>query len=915
MNQTLLQTRPFLSTPPGRRLTHLGILAIFPFLLAFLNDYWAFTGTQGDGWIDPWLYTSYFLHLKAQLLAFPAAYYGDRLSTNVPGWIIYHLFGPWAGNYVLKLAVIYTAVFALYYAVLTLFNERTALLSAALISVQPYFLTAFGWDYVDGFGIAYYSLSLLCVLRAATSEKWRAWLFAGGVGLTCLVTSHLLWLNVAWTVPLVYYLVNRTASKHEFRKSLVVFLSGVASAFVGFCGIYFLLTGHWFYLASSVNHTLEGLGPAQKVTQPVAAWTGISHWLDPYNVLILAALWCLFRREETPRQKICLALFVISYATIWIWELLGFPFTMLLYYSDFIFPAYVLALAALLTDWVDRLSPRIFAWIVGAVLVLGGGLVLSAPALDQLLQSIIIFVQQHPAFGRMWPNQALWVSAVGAVAALSLCIARSRTTWLPGIFVAGTLLVGGLEMTLHQRQGWFSDGGAHSGFTNKQAFRLILDADAWADKIRSDRRVLMWYNEAEPRVGVTNGLSSLYLYRWSVLNVNFPDLAAADNDKIQQYGDILVVSWRPDAVASARRSLTASGWIVAQERETTIRNENLELHLGFFDVVPSNFDVNAIVTREGLQPLPDGLTIGDLQPVSPATTFQPGQVVHITTPPGQWDYAAYAPLRFPAADGEGLWIRLLVKVQSGIAGFGILTGSEKAFYARTAVGAGPNFRDVLLPVAHPDDSHKLIIENDTPGGQKADLVISQVGVYARPDSKIWKRLHTPAETVKEAPTAGKADGSGVIAKEGLQELPGALKTAEIQPTSPATALKPGPEVHITTPAAQWAYAAYVPLNFPSGDGEKLWIRLSVKILSGTAGFGILNASEKGFYARTSLGSGSTYKDVILEVAHPGDTHKLIIENDTPGGQKADLLVSQITVFARPGSKIWKQMGEGRAKAH
>src|SRR5215469_17992082 len=69
----------------------LGLLAVLPMMLAIFNDYWAFTSTQSV-FIDPWLYSSYFLHLKAELLAVPTGYYGDRLSVTLPGWAIYHLF-------------------------------------------------------------------------------------------------------------------------------------------------------------------------------------------------------------------------------------------------------------------------------------------------------------------------------------------------------------------------------------------------------------------------------------------------------------------------------------------------------------------------------------------------------------------------------------------------------------------------------------------------------------------------------------------------------------------------------------------------------------------------------------------------------------------------------------------------------
>ena len=133
-------------------LRDLGVLAIFPLLLAWLDANWAFTSSQ-VGLIDPWLYTSRFLHLKAQALALPYGYYGDRISYTIPGWLLYQVFGAFTGNYVLKLLQIYLAIGGLYFLAKVLFNRRTAFLCAALMRVHPYFLMVFGWDYVSGSGI------------------------------------------------------------------------------------------------------------------------------------------------------------------------------------------------------------------------------------------------------------------------------------------------------------------------------------------------------------------------------------------------------------------------------------------------------------------------------------------------------------------------------------------------------------------------------------------------------------------------------------------------------------------------------------------------------------------------------------------------------------------------------------------
>jgi hypothetical protein len=901
------QSRPFSSLRVSRiRLAHLGILALLPLMLALLNDYWAFTSSQAP-MIDPWLYTSYFLHLKSQLLAFPTAYYGDRLSFNVPGWLVYHTLGPWVGNYVIKLSTIYTAIFALYYAVLTLFDESTALISCALISVQPYFLMAFGWDYVDGPGIAYYSLSLFFVLRATTSHRWRILLFAAGIFTTCLVTTQLLWMNIAWTVPLLYLVANSLYSKHRLWESLSIFVAGAAAAFAGWSCVYYFLTGHWFYIANSVNHTLHGFDAAQKMATPISAWIGYAHWLSPYSALIPAALWLLCRRQATSRQRLCLALFAVSYLTIWVWELVGFPFTKLLFYSDYIFPVYVLALAALLNSWAKTLRPGASFAIAGFVLAVGGSLLFSMPLLDRLLQILRTYSKQHPSLAAMGHYQALWGAAIGAVAAACLCIPRLRRT-LPLAFIGGTLLMCCVQLTFQSRYGWFSKSPG-SDYTNKEAFRLILDADAWTNHLRSDRRMLVWYNQTEPRLGIVGGLSSLYLWGWSLLNLNLPDLKFNDTDRILARPDILLISWNDDAISRARASLKAIGWDVTGEQDTTIRNGRLALHLAFLDVVSTKGSSKAVAEAEGLQEVSGVLKLSAVLPTTPETSLQNKQGLHITTPARQYAYAAYTPLPFASTDRDKVWIRISAKVLSGQVGFGVLNGSEKAFYTRTTLGQSSADSTVMLEVDHPEDARKLIIENDTPGGKKADVLIADISLLARPDSVIWRRL-TAEPPRAEAPhdvAATTDSGKDVIKTQGLKEVSGILKLSAVLSTTPQTTLQSGGGLHITTPALQWAYAAYAPLPFSSMDRDTVWIRISAKVLSGEVGFGILSASEKAFYTRTTVGQSSGYSIQMLEVDHPEDAGKLIIENDTPGGKRADVLISEIGLYARPNSIIWRRL--------
>jgi hypothetical protein len=879
-----------------RYMSHLGILALIPLALAFFNDYWAFTSSQA-GMIDPWLYVSYFLHLKPQLLAFPSAYYGDRLSFTLLGWGIYHIVGPLAGNYVLKLLIIYTGVFSLYFSVFKLFNGRTALFAASLASVQPYFLMAFGWDYVDGIGIAYFSLSLLYVVLAVKSEKYQPKLFWAGIWCTCLVSSDMLWLNLAWTLVLAYYLLNRISLRHPVWKSIIYFALGSVVAFLGFCAVYRALAGHWFYLANSLRHTLEsgrdsGLSGARAVNSPVSQWIGIAHWLIHLTGLVPIALWGLYKGKIKSYEWSLLAVYLASYATVWVWQTIGFPFAKLLFYADYVFPAYLLALAALVHPKLAAITKRFSALLTFVVLAAGTSFIFLVTPLVHLAAASAVYVQAHPGLGMVWKEQACWLTAFGVIGGLALAVFKSRPRTALIIFSSAFLLVCGVQLAYQNQQGWFR---GTEGYSNKQAFETIIAADAWADRMRPDRRMLLWYNNREAKSGVLGGLSSLYLWGWSLINTSLPELQPADYDRIGSGSNILAISTLEGVTARARGALYTAGFAIDDNQETKVSDGGLTLHLEFFNAAPKAYRAEGIIAKEGLKEVAGALPLAEVAPDGGIVSVQADNSLRVVTLPVQWAYAAAESLPFRPTDTGTAWIRISTKVLRGSAGFGVLTRDERDFSVRTSVQPSHGFRDVMLMLQHPEDSSKLIVENDSPRGEKAEIVISSISLFARADSFLEKRLQSAVPS----------------------EVPGLLRAADILPTTSAAFIQKGDAVHIITGTGQWSYAAYLPLKLPLAQPGKVWVRISAKVLSGTVGFGILSSDGRRFHTRTSLEQSPETRELTLPLDHPADSDKLIIENDTPGGQKADVVVSQVTVLAAQDSNI-RQPGKpvtARAAAH
>jgi hypothetical protein len=555
----------------GPHVGSLVLIACLPAMLAILNDYWPFTSTQ-SAFIDPWLYPSYFLHLKAQLLAFPAGYYGDRMSDTLPGWALYHLFGPWIGNFMFKLLAIYTAAFTVYFLLHHLFGKRVAVVCGLLIGGQPYFLMAFGWDYPDGIGITYCLLSLFFVFRAARAESYRLPLFLAGVFFNCLITSQFTWVNLAWIIPLGYFLANRNERDHPLPTSLLVFSSGFLSTFILFCAIHYGLNGDWFYLANTLQYTFHVFGATQEVNWPVSSWITRATWLAHYNGLFLPGVWLLLHRSASSRERICLLLFATSYVVVWAWQLARFPFAMLWYYSSLLFPAYILGLAAVLHRPLMALGQKEYRLIL-AVCFLGGIILYSLASFWQRLGTAAMpYGQYYVGFT---------ASLICLLITVPICVSKIRGLWPMIVFVLGLLILYAGMLTFPAMKGWFAGEEPN----NRQGFRIVLAADAWVNRLKNDRKLLWWSDAREPRQGIIYGITSLYLWGYTMLNEQFPELTSKDLQRLSDDSTVLVLSWKPIAMDEARAAFACHGLAIASENTTSVSKGSVSLQLGLFHIV------------------------------------------------------------------------------------------------------------------------------------------------------------------------------------------------------------------------------------------------------------------------------------------------------------------------------------------
>ena len=154
-------------------------LSLSPIILLSVNDSWTFLAPYG--WIDPYLYTGFFIDLKGLLHSFGHTYYASRLPWLLLGNAA-HRFSPDTANIVLRLTLFYGGVFPLFVIVQALWKNRlAATIAALLLGAHTHFLSSIGWDYVDGAGLVAMLIALALLTTATQARRWEPLLFGAGV--------------------------------------------------------------------------------------------------------------------------------------------------------------------------------------------------------------------------------------------------------------------------------------------------------------------------------------------------------------------------------------------------------------------------------------------------------------------------------------------------------------------------------------------------------------------------------------------------------------------------------------------------------------------------------------------------------------------------------------------------------------
>lgn len=307
--------------------------------------------TPAGAYLDPWFYTGYFLSLPHFLEVFPGAYYGTRLPWVLPGFFFHSLFPPLWANHLLHLSFYYMIVFGTYFVFKLNLGRAAAWLAALSLGLSPGALRALGWDYMDGAGIAYTVLTILCLEASVTSKRSGLWLVLAGVFTACCVYINT-FLLVLCPVFFIHWLLRRGEGGRQLWQAVLWAAIGVflATYFLG--TINKMLGDRFLFFLSSFGHIQRSLAAPSPYMPSGAKWLLDAWWLVlPAVAFVIAVLHVLrngsplrrFRADFALAAQIDMILVFLGWAAL---QLAGHPVASLNYYASYLLPFSLFALVS-----------------------------------------------------------------------------------------------------------------------------------------------------------------------------------------------------------------------------------------------------------------------------------------------------------------------------------------------------------------------------------------------------------------------------------------------------------------------------------------------------------------------------------------------------------------------------------------
>lgn len=556
------------------------VLSLTPIFLILLNSNWVYTPSLLTA--DAWFNTAYFRYFDIYAPTFPSNihYFVERLTWIVPGYYAYKVFHPLVANFILHLYVYYMAIFSIFGTLTILFNRRAALISAIVMGCYPFFLRAVGWDYVDGIGLAFFSLLIYLLSLATRSSRWKLQLLLAGMVHASMIITYLFWVGLApiWALFfLLQWFINRRIKWKEMVWAGLLFIAGniiltcIASLY------YHEFTGNFNFLENTIRYSRLLIGDQKNITAAMTGGLGqmIPFWhLFPMVVAITAMFYAYKTKHSAYRLNFITVAFTfaMAYGCFIFWHFYSFPYLNIFLYCSFLIPATFLLLGAILADSLVDLSTHEFRWL--SIMVI---LILASP----LLLCVLL------------PSLEKWQGNIGLALAASILVIWglrrcNQKVWLLACIIGMTALfyIGALKIKVY-----LSDRNrGRDDFILVNAVASEIDTHFPRHEYSSFR---LWYKKEGGNFdAITNDLASIYLYPWGSTVYVYPNSNFQWPSEVQaKTGNVILITSDSDVrktLKEANQALNEQSVTLLKKSSwsTNYRGQNITLIFTRMNILP-----------------------------------------------------------------------------------------------------------------------------------------------------------------------------------------------------------------------------------------------------------------------------------------------------------------------------------------
>ncbi len=539
------------------------LLGVLPLALLAIDVNWIFS----DLYNDPWDYFGYFLNLPNHLRTFGDWYFADRLSVLLPGYLLHRVLPDLWAHVLLHLIGYELAIQSIYLALRARVGNRAALFASMAMGCHFYVLKALGWDYVDGFGIAYLSLTIALLVRAGRSKRRGMLLMMAGFTSAATLVANPGYL--VFLLPAGFLIVPgwRQASLKQTLRDIFCLGCGVLVFLLIVEASFFAMTGEPWTMKATRDFQARLLSQGNYFKYPPSLWLPNACWLvfpaamsaGGLAFLLGHAPWRKTPCPEPGAAALAFPAMLVSSAVMCVAIDVFTPSAILelFFYASLLLPAAFLALGTISARLWDSLSPLQY----GCVMVLAVPLFVVAgvaPGMVPKLAPAAI----PPAVAALVPGLlavALAIRGRGPAAAAAFCL-------LLGVSQLVASQQFRIELCLPPAMSAEFEGMSRFDHNRASVTRLIAQTTRTILADEPEGNTYFWYRMGEPLGIVFKAISNTHLSARRKLGRNLPEIPAGGKTErglpLVSGMKVAILSSYPDqatVIDAARRSLQRLG--------------------------------------------------------------------------------------------------------------------------------------------------------------------------------------------------------------------------------------------------------------------------------------------------------------------------------------------------------------------